>query len=53
MIKQYYDGGYSADSIVAWVNKKSGIASLELECEELGTKLFGSMTLVYFGDKNG
>lgn len=51
--KQDYAGGRTSDTIVSWVTKKTGPASLETSCDSLDSKLTGKLNLVYFGDFSG
>jgi len=51
--KQDYSGGRTADTIVTWINKKTGPASTETACDDLAGKLGGKLNLVYFGDFSG
>jgi hypothetical protein len=51
--KQDYAGGRTSDTIVSWVTKKTGPASVETSCDSLDSKLTGKLNLVYFGDFSG
>jgi protein disulfide-isomerase A1 len=50
-----YKGGRTKDSILAFVNKRSGFPSFELSCEDLqdGKASVAKLNLVYFGDREG
>lgn len=47
---QDYTGGRTTDTIVQWINKKSGPASLEVSCDGLVDKVSSGLNMVYFGD---
>ena len=45
-----YTGGRTKDTIVQWVNKKTGPASLEVDCAGMESKVAETMlALSYFG----
>ena len=49
-----YNGGRTKDTIIDWINKKTGPASTELDCEAMETRTAESkMSLSYFGDLSG
>lgn len=50
---QDYTGGRTTDTIVQWINKKSGPASLEVSCDALTEKVSAGLNMVYFGDFSG
>ena len=50
---QDYTGGRTTDTIVQWINKKSGPASLEVSCDGLVDKVSSGLNMVYFGDFSG
>jgi len=50
---QDYTGGRTTDTIVQWINKKSGPASVEVSCDNLIAKVDGKLNAVYFGDFSG
>jgi hypothetical protein len=52
-VKSDYSGGRTTDTIVTWINKKSGPASQEVSCDDLSGKLTEKLNLVYFGDFTG
>jgi protein disulfide-isomerase A1 len=52
--RQDYTGGRTTDTIVSWINKKTGPPSDFLECEQVTTKTADAkLNLVYFGDLEG
>ena len=52
--KQDYTGGRTKDTIVEWVNKKTGPASLEVSCDDMSAKTAESkLALSYFGALEG
>jgi len=49
-----YTGGRTEDTIVQWINKKTGPASEEVNCESMESKTAeGKLNLSYFGDLAG
>lgn len=48
-----YTGGRTADSIVSFINKKTGPASHEVSCDDLAGKVTGKLNAVWFGDFSG
>ena len=49
-----YTGGRTEDTIIQWINKKTGPASEEVNCEAMETKTAeGKLNLSYFGDLAG
>jgi protein disulfide-isomerase A1 len=49
-----YTGGRTKDTIISWVNKRSGQASQELLCDEIApTTSLNKLNLVFFGDFHG
>ena len=49
-----YTGGRTKDTIIEWVNKKTGPASLEVSCEDMKTKAGeAKLALSYFGELTG
>ena len=52
--KLEYTGGRTEDTIVQWINKKTGPASEEVACDAMTTKTEeGKLNLSYFGDLAG
>jgi protein disulfide-isomerase A1 len=49
--REDYTGGRTKDTIVQWINKKTGPASIELACEFI--KPTDSLSAVFFGDFEG
>ena len=46
-----YGGGRTTDTIVEWVNKKTGPASLAVDCDTMQSKTAAAgKALAYFGD---
>ena len=49
-----YTGGRTEDTIVQWINKKTGPASEEVDCATMETKTGeGKLNLSFFGDLSG
>ena len=49
-----YTGGRTEDTIVQWINKKTGPASEEVDCAAMESKTAeGKLNLSYFGDLAG
>jgi protein disulfide-isomerase A1 len=49
-----YGGGRTTDTIVEWVNKKTGPASLAVDCDTMQSKTAAAgKALAYFGDLSG
>ena len=52
--KMEYTGGRTMDTIIDWVNKKTGPASTEVDCEGMKSKTAdGKLSLSYFGAFEG
>ena len=52
--KLEYTGGRTEDTIVQWINKKTGPASQEVNCEDMESKTAeNKLNLSYFGDFSG
>lgn len=52
--KQDYTGGRTKDTIVEWINKKTGPASVEVSCDDMSAKTAESkLALSYFGALEG
>jgi protein disulfide-isomerase A1 len=52
--KSDYTGGRTEDTIVQWINKKTGPPSEEVDCAGMETKTAeGKLNLSYFGDVTG
>jgi len=52
--KMDYSGGRTKDTIVEWVNKKTGPASLEVSCDDMSAKTSeAKLALSYFGALEG
>lgn len=47
--RQDYTGGREKDTIISWINKKTGPASNELNCADLKSKTADGRNFVYFG----
>jgi len=49
-----YTGGRTKDTIIQWINKRSGQSSRELQCDEIApTTSLEKLNLVFFGDFQG
>lgn len=49
-----YNGGRTKDTIVDWINKKTGPASVEVDCEGMSTRVAeAKLALSYFGSQEG
>jgi protein disulfide-isomerase A1 len=51
--KQDYTGGRTKDTIIAWINKKTGPASNQLNCGDFEQVQSKKLAGVYFGDFSG
>lgn len=52
--KMDYNGGRTKDTIIEWINKKTGPASTEVDCAGMESKTSESkLALSYFGDLTG
>jgi len=50
--RQDYTGGRTKDTIVTWINKKTGPASKQVDCDAVSS-LGSKLSAVYFGDFEG
>ena len=52
--KSEYNGGRTKDTIIEWINKKTGPVSLEVNCADMETKTSESnLSVSYFGASEG
>lgn len=51
--RQDYTGGRTKDTILSWINKKTGPSIVEVSCEQIAEKASASLNAVYFGDFEG
>jgi len=52
--KMDYNGGRSKDTIIDWINKKTGPASLEVDCDKMQSSTADAkLAISYFGESAG